>query len=511
MNGSSVPIAHTLSGDLRGIQLDGGVQFRGVPYAAPPVGELRFAPPREVAAWSGVRAADQHGPIAPQLPSRLRTVMGDFERQWSEDCLTLTISTSAADTGARPVLVWLHGGAYLTGAGSLDWYDGMRLAEAGDVVVVGVNYRLGALGFLCYPGLSDGTLGVRDVAAALGWIQDNIGAFGGDPKRVTLMGQSAGASIITYLLARGRAPGLFQRAILQSPHTGVPPFTRAFAQERAESLLDLLGIDRSDPAAVPARLRAEPVERILDATGQLARATAGFGRVTPPLLPVFDDLATPADLIAAAARGAGAAAIDLIVGTTREEANAFLVYDPAMQDPDPAQVTERFAALGGDANAIEQYRRRRPGVGLRALLSDLLTDHRFLLASLQFAEAATNAGARAWVYQFDWSPSESPLGACHCIELPFVFGNLDAWPGAAMLDGADPAMVAALSATIQAAWLAFVKTGDPTSGVLWPPYLPAGRQTMQFGAVVGPVGDLAGLAWRTGLAATGEGTAAHGR
>jgi len=165
-------IAHTLQGDLQGFAANGVLNFRNIPYAAPPAGKLRFAPP--------------------QPPSRLRAAMGDFDRPHSEDCLTLTIATPST-SGARPVIVWRHGGAYFTGAGSLDWYDGAHLARDGDVVFVAANYRLGALGFLHLPGVADGNMALLDMIAALRWAWANIAAFGGDPARVTLMGQSAGA------------------------------------------------------------------------------------------------------------------------------------------------------------------------------------------------------------------------------------------------------------------------------------------------------------------------------
>src|SRR5580704_6891514 len=172
------PVVRTKAGALRGAVENGVTVFRAVPYAAPPIGALRFAPPRPVAAWQGVRDATKNGPIAPQARSRLAHVMGDFERPQSEDCLALTIWTPAVDAGRRPVLVWIHG----------------------DVVAVSINYRLGALGFLCLPGVSSGNLGLLDQVAALRFVRDNIAAFGGDPANVTVVGQSAGASSIAILM-----------------------------------------------------------------------------------------------------------------------------------------------------------------------------------------------------------------------------------------------------------------------------------------------------------------------
>ena len=162
------------------------------PTPRAPVGELRFQPPQPVPAWRGVRDATKDGPIAPQGRSRLAHVMGDFERPQSEDCLTLNVWTPAADAKKRPVLVWIHGGAFSSGAGSLPWYSGERLAANGDIVAVSINYRLGALGFLCLPGISDGNLGLLDQVAALRFVRDNIAAFGGDPDNVTVVGPVGG-------------------------------------------------------------------------------------------------------------------------------------------------------------------------------------------------------------------------------------------------------------------------------------------------------------------------------
>ncbi len=203
--------------------------FRGVPYAAAPVGTLRFAAPETPSSWSGLRDASQHGPIAPQVPSRLRAAMGDFDRPQDEDCLTLTICTPAPDGKTRPVLVWLHGGAWMSGAGSLNWYDGTRLACEGDIVFVGVNYRLGALGWLHRPGIVDTEPGTLDMIAALTWVRENIAAFGGDPGCITLMGQSAGAASIGRLSMLPEARSLFHRAIMQSGGFGRGAYTSAMA------------------------------------------------------------------------------------------------------------------------------------------------------------------------------------------------------------------------------------------------------------------------------------------
>src|SRR6185369_7545396 len=235
-------VVRTAAGELRGAHENGVAVFRGVPYAAAPVGELRFRPPAPVPPWQGVRDATTDGPIAPQGRSRLAHIMGDFERPQSEDCLTLNVWTPAADSKKRPVLVWIHGGAFASGAGSLPWYSGERLAANGDVVVVGVNYRLGALGFLCLPGVSDGNLGLLDQVAALRYVRDNIAKFGGDPDNVTVVGQSAGAASIAIMMTMPQAQGLFRRAVLQSTPFGRMSRTLEDSHRIGRRFLEVLGV-----------------------------------------------------------------------------------------------------------------------------------------------------------------------------------------------------------------------------------------------------------------------------
>ncbi len=481
-------IARTSLGDLHGLQGDGVIRFRAVPYAAPPTGPRRFAPPVPPESWSGVRDARAHGPIAPQPLSRLRLAMGDFApREQSEDCLTLTIATPAADAARRPVLVWLHGGAWLSGAGSLDWYDGGPMARAGDVVVVGVNYRLGPLGFLHYPGLADGMMGLRDIVAALNFVQAEIAAFGGDPDRVTLMGQSAGAGAILRLIVMDETRGLFHRAAVQSgtPRRGL---AASEATARACRLMRLLEID-PDASDAAERLRAAPAEEMVQLQMQIARENARFAEAEPAFPPVFDDFGDVDSFSGRIAQAAAERGIDFIMGATREEMHAFFVADPAMASPNPAAVAERFATLAGSAGAIEAYRRRRPGGDARDLLGDLVTDHRFRLPLLGLAERIARAGRSVFLYRFDWAAPNSPWQACHCIELPFVFGTLAAWD-APMLAGIDAGQFRDLSDTMIASWTGFARTGKVALPHLpWTAFNETNRETMCFDRIVGMFGD----------------------
>jgi para-nitrobenzyl esterase len=420
--------------------------------------------------------------------------MGDFERTQNEDCLTLTIATPAADNACRPVLVWLHGGAWLSGAGSLDWYDGGMLARSGDVVVVGVNYRLGPLGFLHYPRLADGMMGLHDIVAALRFVHAHIASFGGDPDCVTLMGQSAGGGAVFRLITMDATAGLFHRAIVQSG-AARRGLSSAEATKRARRLMQLLDI-APDAANAAEQLRAAPVERIIPLQMTIARENAKFAEPDPAFPPVFDDFDTTEGFAGRIAQEAAQRGIDFLIGTTREEMHAFLVADPQMAEPDPAAVTERFSALTGTPDAIEAYRRRRPGASLRDLLGDLVTDYRFLFPVLNVAERLATAGRNTFLYQFDWAAPGSPWQACHCIELPFVFGTRTAWD-APMLAGLTDAEYAGLSDSMMAAWTSFARTGAPTiAGLPWPPYEVTRRQTMRFGSISGSVGDLAGAGRR---------------
>ncbi|HET6182461.1 MAG TPA: carboxylesterase family protein [Acetobacteraceae bacterium] len=471
-------------GELAGVRDGELVRFRAVPYAAPPVGPLRFAPPQPPARWQGVRDATRPGPIPPQPPSRLRAAMGDYTREQSEDCLTLDIVTPAPDGARRPVVVWLHGGAFLSGAGSLDWYDGAALAAAGDLVFVGVNYRLGPLGFLCLPGCADGLMGLRDQTAALRFVAAHIGAFGGDPENVTLMGQSAGGISILRLLAMEETAGLFRRAIVQSAPPRLGP-SEEEAAGRARRLMALLGIDPAAPDAAD-RLRAAPAAELITLQMQIARENATFASIDPAFPPVSDGSASVAEFTRRAAEAAVRRGVDLLVGSTREEMHAFFVADPAMETPDPAKMADLFTGLAGSAGAMAFYAQRRPGASARDVLGDLVTEHRFDRPVADLADQMARAGRPVFVYRFDWAPPGSKWKACHCIELPFVLGTWRHWEPP-MIAGGDPAQMEALSGTMMRMWASFARGGDPSLVDLpWPRYAAPDRPVMRFGELIEP-------------------------
>jgi len=487
-------VVRSKAGDLRGVRENGVVAFRAIPYAAPPLGDLRFAPPQPVAAWSGVRDASRDGPIAPQARSRLAHVMGDFEKPQSEDCLTLNIWTPGADNAKRPVLVWIHGGAYSSGAGSLPWYAGDRLAANGDVVAVSINYRLGALGFLYLPGVSGGNLGFLDQIAALRFVRDNIAAFGGDPDNVTVVGQSAGAASIAIMMTMPAARGLFRRTIMQSTPFGRITRTREDGERIGRRLLDVLGI-KPDEAA---HLKAVPFAKLVAAQGELARLEKKFASALAPFWPVIDGEIIPGDIAAALKAGAGAD-IDTMIGTTREEMAAFYSIDPDIPKADQAAIDGVFASVfkTGHRRYYDEFHRMRAAPTNNALLGDLMTDAMFRMGTLRLAEWRADQGRPAYLYQFDWQ-SPAGLESCHCLEVPFVFNNPSEWTDSPMLKGASPAEMAGLAAAMQPAWIAFARSGKPDHAGLpaWPAYRREDRVTMRFDSVIGPLSDLAGMSWR---------------
>ncbi len=406
--------ARTGSGTITGsIEKNGVCRFSAIPYAAAPVGSLRWQAPAP-ATWRGELDATRPGPIAPQLPSRLRDAMGDIHDAQSEDCLNLTVWTPAADSKKRPVLVWLHGGAWQSGGGALDWYSGAHLAALGDIVVVSPNYRLGALGWLYVPGQT-ANVGLLDQEAAIDWVIANAESFGGDPSNITVMGQSAGAGSIACMLARKPR---FKRAILQSTPLGRGLRNASQAETLGQVFLQAAGASSLEAARqLPADvfLAAQQSPAVMAALKAEASSRSVFGPVADGnVLPLYT--ADESEGIRAAA-----AKMDVIIGSTSEEMRAF----PG------APAGEAGSAMG---------------------------DRLFGAPSQAWAKSAAESGRSAWAYRFDHAPSAT-FGACHCLELPFVFGTLDAYADAPMLKGLNRERAAILSRDMQAAWIDFIRSG----------------------------------------------------
>ncbi|WP_259142966.1 carboxylesterase family protein [Tsukamurella ocularis] len=402
MRTATVP---TEAGSVRGIVENGVAAFRGIPYAADPIGALRFTAPAAAPPWIGVRDASRPGPSAPQGPSRLEAVMGARTPDWNEaGCLTVNVWSPRPGDGSvdgRPVLLWFHGGGFTSGSGGWNWYDGARLAAAGDIVVVTANYRLGPLGYLYLPELGIDNLGVRDQALALDWVVRNIGAFGGDPARVTLGGQSAGAYSALYLgLSPTTGPGV-TGVIAQSGPFGLPPQDPDEARAHAARFLALAGIDDATPEA----LGAPPAAQLLDAYRALAGEVSRG--VAPPMYPVLGGFGTERAWPAAVADGALAGRA-LLTGTTRDEMAAFLAFPPQAGTRDRAAEAAATTTVFG-------------------------------AQTIALAESHTAAGDTAFVYRFDRAPEPDPsaLGAAHCADLPFAFDALKTYAGSPMLGPVD--------------------------------------------------------------------------
>ncbi|MFJ7157390.1 carboxylesterase/lipase family protein [Streptomyces sp. NPDC101118] len=486
-------------GGLQGAVEEGLCVFRAVPYAEPPVGALRWRPARPHPGWEGVRDATTDGPSAPQmyLEGGDPVLGGHGEPPFDDDCLTLNVWTPAPDGAARPVLVWIHGGGFVSGSGSLPGYSGATFARDGDLVVVTVNYRLGPLGYL-YTGEKDGdgdpagNFWLTDQLAALRWVRDNIARFGGDPDRVTVAGQSGGAVSTAALAGHPEARGLFKRVILQSPPFGLRLPGPDACLERTRAYLETAGADGVD------RLRELSWQTLVAAGGGLYARTARWGYWPTPFLPVIDG--TTLDRHPAETLLYGAAAdVDVLLGWTREEANFGFALDGSYASATKEQVVARLAdTFGGEGaeGAYAAYERARPGARPADVLMDLISDELFRVPCLELAEARAALGRPVWAYQFDLpTPAyEGRLGAAHCLELPFVFDNFDAWSHAPFLAGLDPRVAGGLARTMHRAWIAFVRTGDPNHPGMptWERYDRPARDTMRFDTVTGPVQDLAG-------------------
>ena len=488
----------TRSGRIRGVEQDGLAVFRGVPFAKPPVGKLRFRAPQAPEPWSHVRDATEFGPTAPQAERQMQMLPGPAQQeQRSEDCLYLNVYTPGVDAARRPTLVWIHGGGFTGGSGSSPMYDGVPLAKRGDAVVVTLNYRLGALGFIdlsAYGGDEFGATanpGLLDQIAALGWVRENVERFGGDPDNVTIFGESAGGMSVGSLLGMPAARGLFRRAIAQSGAAHNVHASEAAAAV-AEALLGVLDI----PVDQAQRLHEVPVERLVEAQTQTMQKTRRIGSLGMAFSPVVDGK-TIAEPPIETIRAGGARAVTVLVGTTRDEWNLFRMMDPQGQKLDAEGVVKRLGARLPGANArttaervYETYRKAHEGRTSTEpidLFCAIETDRIFRIPAIRLAEAQRPHNESTYTYLFTWeSPLlEGRLGSCHALELPFVFGTLTR-PGMSRFAGEGP-QAERLSERMMDAWLAFARDGDPGHAELpeWAPYDEDRRATMVLGAEAG--------------------------
>ncbi|WP_338503564.1 carboxylesterase family protein [Sphingomonas kaistensis] len=472
-------VVTTAAGAVRGVRSGAVERFLGLPYAAPPVGALRFAEPQPAASWQGERDATHGGVTAPQchnpFPALDVAPLIGTDQAGGNDYLTLNIWRPAGGGSALPVMVWIHGGGFVIGSKDASVSDGSAFARDG-VVCIAINYRLGIEGFLPIPGVPT-NLGLRDQIAALRWVQDNIAAFGGDPGNVTVFGESAGGMAVADLLTSPLAAGLFRRAIVQSGH-GAMTRDIGVAQRLVRRLAKMLRI-RPDPDG----FRSVSTKRALDAQQKISQPTTlidlrdGDGREPvfgiSRFVPVHGDDVLPQQPLAALKKGAGKD-VDLLIGTNAEEMNLYLVptgvrekigrlmatYLLHRSQPRARKVLTAYG-LGRDG--------RRPGHALTDALNDLV----FRWPARRFAEEHRG---RTHVYELDWrSPAlDGELGACHAMELPFVFDTLASVTGERGLAGTTPPQD--LADQVHKIWVDFAKTGI----LPWPEFDASTRQVYQL-------------------------------
>lgn len=470
-------------GKVKGIERDGVYILKGIPYAEAPVDEMRFRPPVPICKWDATVDATGQPSIAPQPQSRVANVTGQISGPQSEDCLTLSIYAPSQVEEPLPVLVWIHGGAHTTGGGSLEYYSGEVMARHQKIIVVCPNFRLGALGFLYLPGVSEGNLGLLDQVLALEWIRDNISSLGGNPRNVTVAGQSSGGSCVTYLARMPRAQGLVHRIIVQSAPLGRPERSVNEAGELGERFVQhLKDLDRQ------LDVRSAPVEAILAAQATYSKSFATpLGTTALPFMPVVDEVVVPSLY---GPNGFVAPVCDVIVGFTREEMKTFHAGNSLLESVSEEDVVQSLDLSENESRTLyRHYAARRPEGRPQEILGDIHTDRTFGRPAIAYAKQATLAGRSTYLYRFDW---QSPAGfkACHCLDIPFVFNNFDTWAQSPMLRGVHKESFSALASTIQSMWGSFAHCGDPNAchvAPCWPSYKLDSPYALRIGSVIDTV------------------------
>jgi para-nitrobenzyl esterase len=462
MSDVTQPVVRFRDGAVRGKVSDGVLAFLGIPYAAAPFGVNRMRAPQPVRPWDGERDATAFGPTVPK---------GDYPPQYArlfpevviggEDCLNLNVWTPDAGASGLPVLVWIHGGSFMNGSSSVADYDGAAFARDG-VVCVSLNYRLAAEGFL-FLGDDVANLGLLDQLAALRWVQDNISAFGGDPGRVTVAGESAGAMSVTTLLSMPLASGLFAQAIAESG-AGAHTLTAAEGLAVGGFLAEVLGVPADRES-----IKAVPLDKLVRAASDLvvevqtAPDRARWGQLALSLLPfapTVDGAVLPAAPLAGFAAGRGGG-VRLLIGSNRDEARLFLIAAGTIGLIDEPTLGFVAGTYGLSADGLAVYRANRPSGGAGDVLAAVITDWFFRVPAIRVAEArCASGGAGTWMYRFDYpEPLDNHgFGACHAAEVPFVFDTM-ARSGVAALIGDAPSQ--GVADRVHRVWVDFIAGGDP--------------------------------------------------
>jgi len=470
-------IIETKSGNIQGYKVNGIEIFKGIPYAEPPVGDLRFSPPVAIKQWDDVVEATKYGHCAYQGYTQLEDITGKLQPE-SEDCLNLNIWTPSVDNKKRPVMFWIHGGAFIMGGGIDTMYDGSALAQRGDVVVVTINYRLGALGYLYLPGIT-ANVGHSDQILALKWVHDNIELFGGDSGNVTIFGESAGGYSVVALAAMPAAKGLFHRIIAQSAPAIDPKVTK----KPSKKLMRMLGVEKGDLNA----LRMIAPEKIIDAQNKLLAEEPTNLLAFRPLIDGDTLPILPLEVF----QNGACKDIEFMIGTNLDEAKLFTALDSEISKMNNVGgeklLIGYLGRLGIDIAKskamIDTYKQAREGnfsVEPKEILNALITDYIFRISTICLLEAQSKCQSNTYNYLFTWpSPGfNGELGACHALEIPFVFNTLNN-PGFEDFIGKSPG-IDAISHKVMDAWIAFARTGNPNHDGIpkWPSYDIEKRSTM---------------------------------
>lgn len=470
-------ILKTHLGTIKGRLHAGHQEFLGIRYAQAPVGELRFQPPQRIDRWEGIYDALHFGPISPQAYPDTPPI----QLEESEDCLVLNIYTPAADGKKRPVMVFIHGGGFLIDSGSRPRTYGGPLVEAGEVVLVTIEYRMGVFGFLYADGISP-NLGLQDQVCALEWVQRHIHDFGGDPANVTIFGESAGATSVAYLMVMPSVKGLFHKAILES---GAFPFesqndNRRYARTGTRKVLKALKVPEGDRVA----LQQVPFETLLQLEkkvgGQLLFSDRAF-------YPVIDGTVIPEDVYGALRRGCSKD-VPIIIGVNAEELPLFGLLKPGLMrwlvKTSILSKLKRLGATAGQLRRLLGLYRARLSITERAARREynhLFSDEFFRVPATLFAEALLAGGGEVYSYNF-CHPAPKLGAASHVLELYFVFGSLKSVDIAEMMQLPGTVEELALSQVMMSAWTTFARAGNPNHSALpeWPSYELEHRATMFF-------------------------------
>ncbi len=473
-------IINITSGKVQGYREKGLCIFKGIPFAEPPIGDLRFCPPVGKESWNGVFDATKYGPCAFQGSTSLEEWFGKLEDE-SEDCLNLNIWTPSTDGEKRPVMVWIHGGAFITGSGKHNFYDGSELANRGNVVIVTINYRLGALGYLYIPGVT-ANVGQLDQILALKWVHDNIEAFGGDPNNVTIFGESAGGYAVVTLPVMPAAKGLFHRVIAQS----APYFDPEVSEKNTRTLMRKLRVKKGDIDG----LRKLSAKTIIEAQNAMMENDVASILAFRPLI---DGVTIPKHPLEAFRNG-DCKDIEFMIGSNLDEAKMFTALAPDLNAMIEGGGDNSLIMLMGMLNIdnnkssaiVNAYKKAREGTRSNEpleLLNVLITEGIFRIPTIRLLEAQSEHQPSTYNYMFTYpSPYlNGTLGSPHAVEIPFVFNTIHA-PILNGFVGNGPSEQA-LSEKVMDAWIQFAHSGDPNHENIpqWPSYKTDERATMFLG------------------------------